>query len=117
MSSVTYASYLSGNSDNPNHISHINEFMELATMIAKEQIEAYLPVIESMVNNAVNSAMSSALSQARYATNIDVNRIVNVTCKGLNAQFHSEELTHWVADTLKVTLEDALSNMDVKLIV
>lgn len=91
--------------------------MELSTMIAKEQIEGYMPVIESMVKSAVNSAMSNALSQMRNATTIDVNRIVDVTCKGLNAQFHSEELTHWVADTLRVTLEDALRNIDVKLII
>ena len=117
MSSLTYASYLSGHADNPYHINHINEFVELATMIAKEQIESYMPVIESMVSSAVGSAMNNALAQAKNATSIDVNRIVNVTCKGLNEQFHSEELTHWVADTLKVSLEDAFRNMDIKLIV
>ena len=117
MSSVSYASYLSSHSDNPYHLNHIYEFRELATMIAKEQIELYLPRIESMVNNTVNRSISNALVGATKAMDIDVKRIVDVTCKELNAQFHSEELTHWVADTLKVKLEDALKNIDLKLIV
>lgn len=117
MSSASYAGYLSSHSDNPYHLNHIYEFRELATMIAKEQIELYLPRIESMVNNAVNRSMGSALIGASKAIDIDVKRIVDVTCKELNAQFHSEELTHWVAETLKVKLEDALRNIDLKLIV
>ncbi len=117
MSSVTYAGYLSSHSDNPYHLNHIYEFRELATMIAKEQIESYLPRIESMVNSAVNRSMSSALAGATRAMDIDIKRIVDVTCKELNAQFHSEELSHWVAETLKVKLEDALRNIDIKLIV
>ena len=76
MSSVSYASYLSNHSDNPYHLNHIYEFRELATMIAKEQIELYLPRIESMVNSAVSRAMSSAISGATKATSIDVKRIV-----------------------------------------
>lgn len=117
MSSVSYAGYLSSHSDNPYHMNHVYEFRELATMIAKEQIELYLPRIESMVNSAVNRSMSSALVGATKAMDIDVKRIVDVTCKELNAQFHSEELTHWVADTLKVKLEEALKNIDLKLII
>lgn len=117
MNSVSYASYLSSHSDNPYHLNHIYEFRELATMIAKEQIELYLPRIESMVNSAINRSMSGALAGATKAMDIDIKRIVDVTCKELNAQFHSEELSHWVADTLKVKLEDALKNIDVKLIV
>lgn len=117
MSSDVYAGYLSSHSDNPYHINHIYEFRELATMIAKEQIEMYLPHIENMVNNAVNRAMSSAISNATNAMDIDIKRIVDVTCKELNAQFHSEELSHWVAETLKVRLEDALRNIDLELII
>ena len=116
-SSVSYVSYLSSHSDNPYHLNHINEFRELATMIAKEQIESYLPQIESIVNNTVNRSISSALLGATKAMDIDIKRIVDVTCKELNTQFHSEELSHWVADTLKLKLEDALKNIDVKLIV
>lgn len=117
MSSVVYASYLSSHSDNPYHLSHIYEFRELATMIAKEQIELYLPRIETMVNRAVNTSMSSALSGTTQAMDIDIKRIVDITCKELNAQFHSEELSHWVAETLKMKLEDALRNIDLELIV
>ena len=117
MSSASYASYLSGHSDNPMHINHVYEFRELATMIAKEQIELYLPRIESMVNSAVSRSISSALVGATHAMDIDIKRIVDVTCKELNAQFHSEELSHWVAETLKVKLEDALRNIDLKLII
>lgn len=117
MSSITYASYLSSHSDNPYHINHINEFRELATMIAKEQIELYMPRIETMVNRAVSISMSSALAGTTQAMDIDIKRIVDITCKELNAQFHSEELSHWVAETLKVKLEDALRNINIELIV
>ena len=116
-SSLTYASYLAGNTDNPYHLNHIYEFTELATMIAKEQIELYLPQIESMVNREVHSAISSALARTSKAMDVDIKRIVDVTCKELHAQFHSEELSHFVADTLKVRLEEALKQIDVKLIV
>jgi hypothetical protein len=117
MSSTVYASYLASHSDNPNHLHHIYEFQELATMIAKEQIELYMPRIETMVNNAVNRSISSALSGSMQAMDIDIKRIVDITCKELNAQFHSEEISHWVAETLKIKLEDALKNIDLKLIV
>lgn len=116
-SSVSYASYLASNNDNPYHLNHIYEFRELATMIAKEQIEECLPRIESMVNSAVSRAMSNAFSGLAKATTIDVQRIVDVTCKRLNATFHSEELSTWVAENLKTELENALKNIDVKLIV
>lgn len=117
MSSVSYVSYLSSHSDNPYHLNHIHEFKELATMIAKEQIELYMPRIEKVVNNSISRAMSSALAKVGKATQIDVKRIVDFTCKEVNAQFHSEELSHWVADTLKVTLEEALRNVDWKIII
>ena len=117
MSSDIYASYLSSRSDNPNHLQHIYEFKELAKMIEKEQIELYMPRIETMVNSAVNRSISSALSGTMQAMDIDIKRIVDITCKELNAQFHSEEVSHWVAETLKVKLEDALRNIDLELIV
>ena len=116
-SSLSYASYLASNNDNPYHLNHIYEFRELATMIAKEQIEECMPRIESMVNSAMSRAMSNALAGATKATSIDVKRIVDVTCKQLNATFHSEELTNWVAENLKTELETALKNIDIKLIV
>ena len=46
-----------------------------------------------------------------------VNEIVNVVVKDMNKEFHSERLQTFVADTLKMKLEDALKNIDVKLIV
>ena len=116
MSSLSYASYLSGHNDNPYHLQHIQEFRELSTMIAKEQIELYLPRIEAMVNNSVSKAMSNAFAGVAKATSIDVKRIVDVTCKQLNTTFHSEELTNWVAENLKTELENAFKNMDLKLI-
>ena len=82
MSSTVYASYLSSHSDNPYHINHIYEFRELATMIAKEQIEMYLPRIENMVNNAVNRAMSSAITQATNGMDIDINKAMK-DCEGI----------------------------------
>ena len=117
MSSQMYASYLASSEENPQHSAHIHEFYELSTMIAREQIEDFLPRIEAMVNTAVSTAMSNALSRAVSATAIDVNRIVDITIKDMNAQFHSEEVSKFVADNLKAELTNALKNIDVKLII
>ena len=117
MSSLSYASHLASGEDSIQHKMHIYQFQELSTMIAREQIEEYLPRIETMVNNAVSSAMSSALSGVSSATQIDVNRIVDVTIKGMNAQFHSEELSTFIADNLKAELTKALQSIDIKLII
>ena len=115
--SLSYASHLASSSESPQHASHVYEFRELATMIAQEQIELYLPRIEAMVNNTVHYAISSALNSASKSMDISIKRIVDVTCKELNAQFHSEELSNWVLDTVHQKLEDALKNIDVNLIV
>lgn len=117
MSSLSYASYLASSEESIQHRAHVYQFQELATMIAREQIELYLPKIEQMVNNSVSNAMNKALANINQATTIDVNRIVDVTCKELNAQFHSEELSTFVADTLRTTLKEGLSNMDLNLII
>ena len=117
MSSQMYASYLASGEESIQHAQHIHEFYELSTMIAREQIEEFLPRIEAMVNSAVSTAMSNALSRAVSATAIDVNRIVDITIKDMNAQFHSEEVSKFVADNLKAELTNALKNIDVKLII
>lgn len=117
MSSQMYASYLASGEESMAHRAHIHEFYELSTMIAREQIEEFLPRIEAMVNTAVSTAMSNALSRAVSATAIDVNRIVDITIKDMNAQFHSEEVSKFVADNLKAELTNALKNIDVKLII
>lgn len=117
MSSLTYASYLASGEESIAHRQHIYQFQELATMIAKEQIELYLPKIEQMVNSAVSKSISSALSGIDKATAVDVNEIVSVVVSDMNKEFHSERLRSFVADTLKTRLEDALKNIDVKLIV
>lgn len=117
MSSLSYASYLQGREDNPYHLNHIMEFKELSTMIAREQIEEYMPKIEAMINNAVNTAMSNALSRAVSATAIDVNEVVNVVISDMNKTWHSESLRKFVADNLKAELTDALKNIDLKLII
>lgn len=117
MSSQVFASFLASSEENPQHRAHIFEFQEMATMIAREQLELYLPKIEAMVNTAVNNAMSNALSRAVSATEIDVNRIVDITVKDMNAQFHSEEVSKFVADNLRATLTDALKNIDLNLII
>ncbi len=117
MSSQVFASFLASSEDSIQHAQHIQQFYEMATMISKEQIELYLPKIEAMVNTAVNNAMSNALSRAVSATEIDVNRIVDITVKDMNAQFHSEEVSKFVADNLRATLTDALKNIDLNLII
>lgn len=117
MSSQSYASYLASGEESIQHKEHIYQFQELSTMIAREQIEEYLPKIEAMVNTAVNNAMSNALSRAVSATAVDVNRIIDITVKQMNAQFHSEEVSNFIADNLKAELTNALKNIDVKLII
>lgn len=117
MSSLTYVSYLASGEESIQHRAHLYQMQELATMVAKEQIELYLPKIEQMVNNAVSKSINSALSGLDKATEIDVNEIVNVVVKDMNKEWHSESLRSFVADTLKTRLEDALKNIDVKLIV
>lgn len=117
MSSMSYASYLASREDSIQHRAHIYEFQEMATMIAREQIELYLPKIEAMVNNAVSKSISSSLSGIDKATTVDVNEIVNFVIKDMNKEFHSEKLRTFVADNLKLKLEEALKNIDVKLIV
>lgn len=117
MSSVSYASYLSSRTDNPEHAAHIQEFKELCTMIVREEIEDYMTRINSIVNEAVSNAMSSFISDASKAMDIDIKRIVDISCKELNAQFHSEEVSNFVAETLKQKLDTALRNIDVKMII
>lgn len=117
MSSVSYASYLMGRTDNPEHAAHVQEFKELCTMIVKEELEDYTSRIDSMVNEAVSRAMNGFISNASKAMDIDVKRVVDITCKELNAQFHSEEVSRFLAETLKQKLETELRNIDVKMII
>jgi len=117
MSSDMYASFLASSEESIAHREHIFQFQTMATMIAREQIELYLPKIEAMVNNAISKSLNSALAGIDKATAVDVNEIVNVVVKDMNKEFHSEQLRSFVADTLKMRLEDALKNIDVKLIV
>lgn len=117
MSSQMYASFLASSEENPQHRAHIYEFQEMATMIAREQIELYLPKIETMVNNAVSKSLHSALAGVDKATAVDVNEIVSVVVKDMNKEFHSERLRSFVADNLRIKLEDALKNIDLNLII
>lgn len=118
MGSLTYASYLASREENPQHRAHIYEFQELFTQICREMIDEYLNTkIEPMVENAVSKAMSTALSRAVSATAIDVNEVVNVVISDMNKTWHSESLRKFVADNLKAELTNALSNIDVSLIV
>ena len=116
--SASYASFLASHSDNPNHLSHIWEFRELASRVAQEQIQETVPqLIESAVSKAVNEAIVNAFSKALQGIAVDVNRIVDITVKDMNKQFHSEEVSHFLAETLSAELRKSLSEIDVKLIV
>ena len=116
--SVSYASHLASREENPNHLAHIWEFRELASRVAREQIEEVVPqLVNEAVSRAVNESLSIALGRAIQGIAIDVNRIVDITVKDMNKQFHSEEISHFLAETLKAELIKGLSNIDVKLIV
>ena len=115
--SVSYASYLASRTDSQEHAMHVLEFRDLAVIIAQEQIEDYMPRIEALVNNTISNALSSIVTDATKAINIDVKRIVDITCKEAHAQFHSEEVSNFIAETLQSTLEKELKNIDVKLII
>lgn len=116
--SASYASYLAGHEDNPYHMSHIWEFRELASRVAQEQIQEVVPqLVNEAVSKAVNEAIVNAFSRAVQGISVDVNRIVDITVKDMNKQFHSEEVSNFLAETLRTELIKSLSNIDVKLIV
>ena len=118
MSSLSYAMYLSGGEQNPQHKSHIGEFYQLSTMIAREQIDEYLSTkIEPMIQSAVSKAVNDAFSGAMSGIPLDVERIVNITVEGLSRQYHSKEVDNFLADALGAELRKALSNIDVSLII
>ncbi len=97
-------------------INPIHDTVHLQQMrdIAHETVENEVPgICREICFDIVNRAFSSAMS----GLEIDVNRIVDITCKDLNAQFHSEEVSKFMADTLKMELTKALSNIDLKLII
>ena len=116
--SVSYASYLASHEDNPYHLSHIWEFRELASRVAKDQIEEVVPqMINEAVSKAVNEAIGNAFSRAMQGIAVDVNRIVDITIKDLNKQYHSEEVSKFLTDALTDELRKNLSNIDVNLII
>ncbi len=118
MSSLSYASYLASREESIQHREHIYQFQEMATMIAREQIEEYLSNrIEPMINNAVAKAVNNAFSGAMNGISLDVSRIVNCTVEGLNKQFHSKEVDEFFGEALSSELRKALSNIDVSLII
>lgn len=97
-------------------INPIHDTVHLQQMrdIAHEAIQNEVPnICQSIVNNALNSAFQSALN----GLSVDINRIVDITCKELHAQFHSEEVSHFMAETLKANLIKELNAIDLKLII
>ena len=85
------------------------------------QFEVFLG--EGVVNDKFNERFKQYTSHFQVessstsAIDVDVKRIVNITCKEMDAQFHSEEVSNFVAETLKVKLKEALRNIDVKMII
>lgn len=97
-------------------INPIHDTVHLQQMrdIAHETIENEVPrICKEICYSALNSAFQSALT----GLNVDINRIVDITCKELHAQFHSEEVSHFMAETLKTHLKTQLNAIDLKLIV
>ena len=97
-------------------INPIHNTVHLQQMrdIAHETIENEVPTIcRNICYDAINKAFNSAMSGMK----VDINRIVDITCKEMNAQFHSEEVSHFMADVLQRELVNALSDIDLKLII
>lgn len=97
-------------------INPIHDTVHLQQMrdIAHETIENEVPTIcRSICNDVINRAFSGAMNGMK----IDINRIVDITCKEMNAQFHSEEVSHFMAEVLQRELINALSDIDLKLII
>lgn len=96
---------------NPIHDSvHLQQMRDIAhETISNEVPNICREICYEIVNNVFNSAING------YS--VDINRIVNITCKEMDAQFHSEEVSHFLAETLKAELINSLSKMDLTLTV
>ena len=120
MSSQSYAVYLASGEDSIQHKEHIYQFQNLANMIAREVCEEYMNTkVEAMVNNAVSKAMNTAFSSAMNGINLDVERIVDTTITGLSKQYHtqSREVDKFLSEALCKEIRNALSNIDLELII
>ena len=82
--------------------------------IAHETIQNEVPnICRSICYDAINRAFNSAMSGLA----VDINRIIEITCKEMNAQFHSEEVSHFFYEVCQKELINALSNIDISLII
>lgn len=97
-------------------INPIHDTVHLQQMrdIAQEKIETEVPEIcRQICYGAINKAFSGLMS----GIELDVNRIIDITCKDLSAQFHSEEVSKFIAETLKAEVIKGLSNLDLSIII
>lgn len=97
-------------------INPIHDTVHLQQMrdIAHETIQNEVPnICKSICYDAINKAFSSAMNGLA----VDLNRIVEITCKEMNAQFHSEEVSHFFYEVCQRELKEALSNIDINLII
>ena len=120
MSSQSYAVYLASGEESIQHKEHIYQFQTLCTLICKELIEEYLDnKIEQIVNNAVAKAMNNAFSSAMNGIRVDVERVVDTTITGLSKQYHeqSREVDKFLSEALCKEIKNALSNIDLELII
>ena len=96
-------------------INPIHDTVHLQQMrdIAEEKINLLVPdICRSICSSSINNAFSGLMN----GLSLDVNRIVDITCKDLNAQFHSEEVSKFMAETLKREVMNQIANMDISLI-
>lgn len=118
--SQSYAVYLASGEDSIQHKNHIYQFQTLANMIAREVCDEYLQTkIEPMINNIVSNAINKAFSGAMNGINLDVERIVDTTITGLSKQYHeqSREVDKFLSDALCKEVKNALSNINLELII
>ena len=111
--SVSYASYLSGKEDNPNHISHIWDFRELASRVAQEQIQEIVPtMVEEVCTRVVKEYLESSVGDA---INYDINSIASISIKDFNTMFKSEAFSKWMSDAIVEVIKKRIGEISIPL--
>lgn len=108
--SIGYASHLASHSDNPNHLSHIWEFRELATRVAIEQIyELVPPLVADICKNTIRDAFNGAMDSIQY----DIKSIADISIKDFNEQFHSEKFSRFISGAVANEIRKRIDEIEI----
>lgn len=112
-SSISYASYLASNSDNPYHIQHVYEFTELSKRIALETIaEVVPPMIEEVSLKVIKEYLNSSLNGS---LNYDIHSLATMSIKDFNAIFSSEKFSRFISDAVSEEIRKRIDEIHIDL--